>query len=493
MTLPSAEIDERTPAVVGVGLVAQRIESSLEATEPIDLMIRASRAAGADAGQPSLLADLDRVYVPIGRWRYRDPGGLIAGAVGAKRATTVSALVGVSQQTVIADACSRIAAGEIETALVVGGEAGYRLLRSRIEGTELRDRESPDPSDVVWKPEKDIVPAFEREAGLGNDAVGYYAVLESAYRVSRGISRDERKREVAAQYHALSRVAAANPDGWDEEVVSLEAILEGRPLADPYGKFHVANWSVDQASALLITSAAAAKRAGVPASKLVFPQSSAEANYMVNITARAELERCPGAEVAARAALGAAQCRAADLDWVELYSCFPIAMDLYADALGLAPDAARSFTGGMPFAGGPFNNFVLHATAQLAKRLRERPGARGLVSTVSGILTKQGFAVWGTEPNPEGFGALDVTDETRRGFAERPVVSDYRGAGRIAGYTVMHDRKGPRTGVAVVDTDDSRRTVAGNDDPGLTAAMMAEEWVGRRVEVDAGRWTVAPG
>lgn len=489
----STEHDERTPVIAGVGLVSQRIESSLEAAEPIELMIEATRAAGEDAGRPRMLADLERIYVPIGRWRYRDPGGLIAEAVGANGATTVSAMVGVSQQTVIADACSRIADGEIQSALVAGGEAGYRLLRSRIEGSELRDRESPDPSDVVWKPEKEIIPAFEREAGLGNDAVGYYAVLESAYRVARRAPRGERERAVAAQYHELSRIAAANPDGWDDEVVSAEAILEGRRLADPYGKFHVANWSVDQASALLLMSVGAARRAGVPASKLVFAQSSAEANYMVNITSRAELDRCPGAEVAARAALGAAQCTAVDLDWVELYSCFPIAMDLYAEALGLDPDAARSFTGGMPFAGGPFNNFVLHATAQLVKRLRTRPGSRGLVSTVSGVLTKQGFAVWGREPNPEGFRAIDVSDETRRRFAELPVAIDYCGAGRIAGYTVMYDRSGPHTAVAVVDTDDSRRTIARCQDPELMTAMVQEEWVERRVEVASGQWTVARG
>ncbi len=484
--------EARTPVIAGVGLVTQRTENALEADEPIELMIRAAKIAAEDAGNPRILSNLERIYVPIGRWRYRDPGGLIATAVGAERAKTVSALVGVSQQTVIADACSRIADGEIECALVAGGEAGYRLLRARIDGVELRDRESAEPSDVVWKPDKEIVPAYEREAGLGNDAVGYYAVLESAYRVARGIPRDERANNVAAQYHELSRIAVANPDGWDDEVVSQQAILEGRPLADPYGKFHVANWSVDQASSLLLMSHAAAKRAGVPASDLAFAMSSAEANHMVNTSARAELDRCPGAEVAARAALEAAQCTAAELDWVELYSCFPVAMDLYAEALELPPGAARSFTGGMPFAGGPFNNFVIHATAQLAKRLRTRPGSRGLVSTVSGVLTKQGFAVWGRDPNPEGFRAQDVTGETRRRFAEIPVASDYSGPGRVAGCTVMHDRKGPTAGVVVVDTRDARRAVARNDDPDVMASMVAEEWVGRSVEVEAGRWTVAP-
>lgn len=154
---------------------------------------------------------------------------------------------------------------------------------------------------------------------------------------------------------------------------------------------------------------------------------------MSNISSRGELDRCPGAEAAARAALDAASCTADALDFVELYSCFPIAMDLYAEALGLAPDATRSFTGGMPFAGGPFNNFVLHATAQLAKRLRGESGTRGLVSTVSGVLTKQGFAIWGSEANPQGFRAVDVTSEAQAQTLEQPVVVAYSGRGSHRG------------------------------------------------------------
>jgi acetyl-CoA C-acetyltransferase len=483
--------DDQTPVIVGVGLISQRVEHSLEAEEPIELMIRAAQRAGEDSGRPSILRDVERIYVPIGRWRYRNPAGLIAKALQAKQAATVSALVGVSQQSVITDACSRIAEGEISTALVAGGEAGYRLLRSRIEGTELHDRVSADLADVVWKPDRDIVPDFERESGLGSDAVGYYAILESAYRFARGISRSARDRSIAAQYHALSRIAAENPDAWDDEVTPVETILGGRKLADPYGKFHVANWSVDQGSALLLMSLGAARKAGVPPSKIVYAHSSAEANHMVNVSARAELERCPGAEASARAALDLAGCRSSELDWVELYSCFPVAMDVYAEALGLSPDAPRSFTGGMPFAGGPFNNFVLHATAQLIKRLRSRPDARGLVSTVSGVLTKQGFSIWGSAPNPNGYGSIDVTDQVRRSTKERPIATDYRGSGRIAGYTVMHDRTGPQVGVAVIDTDDSRRTVARTEDPAVMAAMAAEEWLRRRVYVDNLRFTVA--
>ena len=114
-------------------------------------------------------------------------------------------------------------------------------------------------------------------------------------------------------------------------------------------------------------------------------------------------------------------------------------------------------------------------------------------STISGVLTKQGFSVWGRAPNPSGYQSVDTTAEARAGSEERTVAPDYSGRGKIAGYTVMYDRKGPQAGVAVIDTEDSRRTVARNDDPKWMAEMLADEWVGRRVEVNAGRWTTPQG
>jgi acetyl-CoA C-acetyltransferase len=38
------------------------------------------------------------------------------------------------------DACNRIAKGEIAAAAVVGGEAGYRILRPNITGTKWQKR-----------------------------------------------------------------------------------------------------------------------------------------------------------------------------------------------------------------------------------------------------------------------------------------------------------------------------------------------------------------
>jgi acetyl-CoA C-acetyltransferase len=478
------ELDPRTPVLVGAGLVTQREEDPQAADEALALMIRATHAAGLDAGTLALLSGIERAYVPIGRWQYRNPGRLVATAVGSPTATSVSALAGVSQQTILSAAATAIASGEITTALVVGGEAGHRLQRAHATGLVLVDTVSTDLADVVMKPHDPMLPDYEQATGLGSMPVGYYAILESAWRHAAGVGTDRRRDDIATRYHRFSKIAAANPHGWDDDVVAADTIRNERMLAFPYTTHHVSNWSVDQASALLICSVSEAQRLGIHRSKWVFPHVFTEANHMVNITARGDLHRCVGAEMAAHATLEAAGCTAADLDFVELYSCFPVAVDVFAAALGIADHAGMSFTGGMPFAGGPFNNFVLHATAQLAHQLRTTPGGRGLITTVSGVLTKQGVAIWGTDPSPTGYTSIDVTPATAAATEERTVDPQYRGRATIAGYTRLHRRGGaPPRGVAVLDLPNGQRSIASTDDDSTLAAMEREELCGRSVNV----------
>ncbi len=463
--------DPHAPVLVGVGLVSQRLDDPGRAREPLALMVEAALAAGAEA--PGVLGQVERIAVPVGRWRYRNPGRLVGEAVGVPRATSISALPGVSQQTLISDAVGAIARGEVGAALVVGGEAGHRLARASRTGTELHDTLSTDLADVVLKPEHEMLPGYEREL-LGDMPVSYCALVDDARRRRHGLSVDQHRDRMARQYAELSAIAARNPHGWRDAPTSAEIVREEGMIAFPYGRHHVSQWSVDQASALLLCSVATARAAGVPESGWVHPHAFTEANNMVNITARTDLHRSPGAELAGQAVLDAAGCRVGELDLVELYSCFPVAVALYAEALGLAPDGPHCFTGGMPFAGGPFNNFVLHATAQLAQELRCRPGARGLVTTVSGVITKQGFAVWGAEPAVAGYRFRDLTAETAAATATSPVDPDASGTATVVAATVLAATAArPERAVVVVDLPGGTRSIAGSVEPAVVGATKA--------------------
>lgn len=486
----SAEILPNTPVLVGVGVATRREDDPARALEPIDLMVEAVLAAGVDCGSQSLLGEVGSIAVPCGRWRYRNPAGEIARAVGAKGATTIVSSVGVLQQTLIADACQAIAEGTVESALVTGADAGYRLLRAKLAGGRAQERDQDDEPDVRLEPKAELRHPAEVRVGL-KMPVGLYAILESARRAASGCAVDEHRDRLAARYARFAQIAAANPDGWTRTALDAATIRDDGPRnpmqAFPYTRAHCSTWNVDQAAALLFCSVARAEALGIDRSQWVFPVASAESNHMVALSARADLSRSPGADAAARAVLDAGEIEAADVDLIDLYSCFPIAVDTFADALNLPPDRDLTFTGSMAFAGGPYNNYVLQTTARAAQLLREGAGRTALISCVSGILTKQAFALWSTEPPPGGFVRRDVTAEAAAAATEVPVVENYTGGGRIAGCTVLHERGEAPRAVALIDTDDGARALAVSEAEETITGMQREEWVGRRVEVVAGK------
>lgn len=483
-------LSDRTPVLVGVGLITQREFDPSLAREPLELMTSAAEAAGRDCSAPGLLRDVDVVHVPRGRWRYRDPGRAIADSVGAPGAHSVLARVGVLQEQLVGSACERILAGDIDVGLVVGGDAGFRLLRSRITGQEVTDTQQETEPDEVWRASEVIMTDAEMAGGLGKDAPAYYALLDSALRFRRGEDLLTHRTKVAELYSRFSRVAANNPHAWRRSVTDMTEIRDPSQknpmLAFPYTKLHTSDWSVDQASALLLCSAGKAKAAGVPMDKWVYPLVTAASNHMTPVSERAALDRSPGAEIAARRALDHVGVTAAQLEFVDLYSCFPVAVLHHAEAIGIEIDRLPTVSGGMRFAGGPFNNYVLHTTAQLAEQLRRQRGTVGLVSSVSGVLTKHAFTVWSGSPVGT-YSFTDVTDEVAQTTERKALDPDYAGAAIVAGYTV-HFGKGVATeGVALTDTATGGRAIARTNDASIIAEMTEREFTGRPVRVEHGR------
>ena len=483
-------LPDHTPVLVGLGTATQREEDFERALEPMDLMHAAVASAGRDSGAAAALAGAQYIAVPRGRWSYRNPAGEIARTMGATGATTVLASVGVLQQTLIGEACARIARGETHTALVAGADAGYRLLRAQIAGATPSERVQDDDPDIFLVPKEELRHAVERRAGL-QMPVGLYAIMESAWRAKQGWSLPEHRDRLAALQERMAQIAAGNPHAWLRHAMQAEAIRaasEHNPMqAFPYTRAHCSTWNVDQAAALLFCSAARAQALGIPRARWVFPLASTESNHMVAVSARANLADCPGARLAGRAALEAGALRAEEVDLVDLYSCFPLAVQVYAQALGLPPDRDLTVTGGMAFAGGPYNNYMLQSTCRAAELLRAGRGRTALVSGVSGVLTKQGFGLWSVNPAPGGFVHADVGQATAREMPVLDVLEQYSGQAVVAGCTVLHGRGQAPRGVALVTTAQGHRAMATTDEPVLIARLQEEEWVGRAVQIDDNR------
>lgn len=468
-----SQMDPNAPVIAGIGLLMQREDDPLRALEPLDLMIEAARAAGFDSGSDALLRKVDRILIPHGRWNYANPGRVVAAAIGATRAKTTIARVGVLQQQLIRDACERVQRGECRAVLVLGGEAGRRLQMARRRGIELSEKPAEGTPDDEIRPHVPLREAAELAAGF-TMPVGLYAIIESAIAAAHGRTMDEQRDHIADLYSRFSRIAAANPHAWAPHAYGAKEIRDpvpGNPMqAFPYTTRHCSYWSVDQATALLVTTAGEAGRAGVAPEKLVYAVSSGESNHMASVSSRAILHRSPGARLAGHAALAGAGIAAGDLDLVDLYSCFPSAVQICAEELGLDQRRDLTITGGMAFAGGAYNNAMLHATGQMAAALRQGRGSTGMVGCISGVVTKQAFAVWSRNAPEQAFSSSDVTDEAAR-TPTLEVIADYEGDARIVGHTVMHERGAPPYAVVIADTECGRRTVAKTGDEGLCRAM----------------------
>jgi acetyl-CoA C-acetyltransferase len=475
-----------TPVLVGLGTATRREEDFRLALEPMDLMLEAVAAAGADTGARNVLEGLGYIAVPRGRWRYANPAGEIARHFHAAKATTVLATPGVLQQTLLGEACVRIARGEVHTALVTGADAGYRLLRAQITGQEASERIQDDEPDVFLQPKDELRHPAEKRAGMVMP-VGLYAILESAFRAKQGWTLDEHRDRLATLWSGFSAVAAANPHAWNAREIPAVEIREAsrhNPMqAFPYTRSHCSTWNVDQAAALLVCSVVRAQELGIPRSRWVFPVASTESNHMVAVSARADLAACPGASIAGRAAMDVAGWAQSDIDLVDLYSCFPVAVETYAAELGLPLTRDLTVTGGMAFAGGPYNNYFFQATCRAAELLRAGRGRNALLSCVSGIVTKQAFGAWSLEEPRHPFVHTDLTEEVARAVAVREVVEEFTGGASVAGYTVLHGRGQAPRGVALVDTAQGQRALATTEDAALIAEMEHQELVGRSVRV----------
>ena len=429
-------MDGRTPTLVGVGAVTDP-----DATSTIELLWQAVEAAVADAGGSAIGARVGLVAMPNGTWLDANPAGVVAARLGAS-ATTLVAEIGITQQALLSRACTAIASGDLDAVVV----AGVELKHSERLGVAAPPQVDGAP-DELWRPTGDILTRTEIERELAVPA-HEYAIIERALGDT----------DPAALWATFGRVAAANADAWDRSAPSARDIASVRMIAEPYTRLLCSQWNVNQAAALLLASWDVAQSVGVARDRCVFPIAAAGSDVMVPLPQRADIARWPAFE----RCIEALPIGIEDVAHVDLYSCFPSAVQVQARALGLALDDGRGLTvtGGMTFAGGPLNSYVLHAMVTLARLLRDAPAAIGLSTSVSGMLTKPGVGLWSATPPPTPFVAHDCTAAARESTETRSLDPDAVGGATIVSATRLHDRDGARATVAVLDLPSGARTVA---------------------------------
>ncbi|HEY9035721.1 MAG TPA: hypothetical protein VIM96_03320 [Pseudomonadales bacterium] len=494
-------IAPNTPVIIGVGFCQNHADDPLACPEPYQLMAEAVRDAAANAKDASLLAQIDSISVEQGMWQYKNPGKLVADAVGCPNAKSILSDLGVLQLNPLFDVFEAVASGQTRLGIVTGGEAKYRELRAKITGVAVSNTEQGDdtPAPDIYHPTPDpFATKAEAQAGIFMP-VELFAVIESALRHQQGLSMEDHRDKIAALYSDFSKIAAKNPHAWSQEVVPAEAIRnpvgKNAMLAFPYTKKHNSQWNVNQAVAIMVCTAATARELGVDESRWVFPVSAVQSRHVVCLAEQKTLHSHLGTVMAGERAYALAGITHCDVFAADLYSCFPAAVQSFAHDLKLEGVCPLSVTGSMAFAGGPYNHGALDGVARMVEVLREQGEPRfGLTSNLSGIFGKQAVAIFSNRPGPQGYRFEDVTEAVAAVDKPVPSVTDYAGEATIVGYTVVFNKEGVSHGFAYADTPDGKRVVAKSGDKPLLERMTREEFVGRAITVNADhtfRWSAS--
>lgn len=488
-------VADDAPVLFAWRAIEQYEDDPSVALDAVNLMVRAVREALPGEAGARVCAQIDWIATPEGSTRYPDPARLVATGLGAEGAHTIYAKIGVMQQTLITKAIDAVSTGAARIALVCGGEAKRRDLRARVTNVAApptQQDESVEP-DETWSPTQDLVLPCERATGL-RDAAGFYAIMESAWRARQGQDIATSRARLGDLYARFTEVAAENPHAHRRKALSSEEIsaetTENPMLAFPYTKRMISAWTVDQAAALLFSTAGVARALGIPEDRWVFPAATAECNAMPALSSREDLTRSIVTKFMAEATASATGLQLTELDLYDIYSCFPIAVKSAAAGLGLADDRALTLTGGMPFAGGPLNNYVFQSTCRAAELLSRGSGATALVSCVSGLYTKQGFTVWSAAPPERPYVALDVTDEALKHERLLPIAESPEGTARIVGYTVLFQPGRPGRAIAVAELPDGSRWAASSQDPATIDRLTSDEGVGKAIRVSGAEFVL---
>lgn len=487
------------PVIVGAGQAVSHwsAEDGVEAAPSyISLSAQASERSLSDIPDDSAATAIDTIAMvrvfddsipnyPYPYGRAENLPRAVAKAIGANPAHAIYASTGgQSPQSLVNEMAARIHAGESEMALVTGAEvigaaktarrADLKIDLSDETGGQLEDRGMGDM----------LLSRGEIKHGLVTPAF-FYALFENAIAARDGETRSQHRRTMSELFKPFSEVAAENPYAQFREARGVDFLAnpskENYPFADPFLKWHMAQDAVNQASSIVIVSEEKADELGIPSSDRVYLHGAGEASDDY-ISERPRLDGSWAMEVAINRALDQADCSPADVSILDLYSCFPCAVLSACDVLGIDPKSearALTLTGGLPFFGGPGNNYSLHAIASMIDACRQRPDAKGLVLANGGWMTKEAAGVY-SAARPADFSPVEPPAKPEVKLS--PALGPAEGV--IETYTLVRARGEPAQAIAFLRDDAGTRYIASSRDPEVLGKLDQDELsVGRSASI----------
>lgn len=489
------------PVLIGVGQSLSQWDGKAgpaSAPSPLSLMAEASKAALADTGAPGIAAAIDTIAVvrifedSVGRASHphghnTNLPGTLARETGTKPIRLVYETVGgQSPQALVNEFARRIHEGEAEAVLISGSEANRASKGARKHGVEIS---WADSSDAPYE-DRGMGPMMLSREEIKHGLVApayFYGLFENAIAAREGRTRSGHRRAMAELFQPFSAVAAKNKYAQfpQEHTVSFLSTpsRENYEYADPFLKWFIAQDAVNQGAAAILVSSSKADELGVPQDKRVYLHGGGDAGDDL-ISLRPVLDRSWAMDTAVSRALAQAGKTQADIQHFDLYSCFPCAVFSGAAALGLdwkTDKRPLTLTGGLPFFGGPGNNYSLHGIAEMVATLRKNPGNFGLVLANGGWMTKESAGVYSTAA-PKSFTPAAPAAKPKQ-QVEVAIVS---GDAMLETFTVTHGKDGPERGIIFARLPDGRRVIANQADA-ATLGVLREDAspIGRKVKLTA--------
>src|SRR3982074_3612308 len=330
--------DNRIPVIVGVGEIVDRPKEISEGLEPLTLLEQALKRAEQDSGG-KLLGEIQSLdIVNFLSWRYRDPEVQLSDRLRIKPAHAYYGPVGgESPIRYLHEAAQRSARGESSVAAVCGAEAQSTATKAERAKIDLpwtpfaHDVEEPKRGAAFQKP-------IAVKLGLVRP-ITVYPFYEAATSAHWGQTPREAMAESGRLWSTYSSVASQNPNAWLKRHFTSDEITpptpDNRLIAWPYNKLMVANPTVNMGAAVLMTSLAKARAAGIAEDRLIHVWGGASAEEPRDYLVRDQFFESHPQNAVLKAILDLVGGDGMAFDAIELYSCFPCVPKMARRTLGL--------------------------------------------------------------------------------------------------------------------------------------------------------------
>ena len=461
-------MNERTnPIIIGAAQYTQSKDTS-QPLDPLNLMVKACQKAIKDTGNDQIRKIIDAIYmVNINSWSYEDAPSELSHIIGIKPLHKVYLPDGGdSPQMLVNRAAKAIDSGKNRAILITGAEAAYSVRAKKELVTKIwPKRKEPNYMEgKLWHGTSE----FENKYGMIFPSCSY-AMFETALCAAANSDIEEHRLTMGKLFEHFSEIASKNPYAWLQKSLTFKEISiptpKNRLINFPYTKHMCSNMFVDQSAALIMTNEKNAEKLEIDPKKWIYLMGGADLKNIHNVTQRPHLHDSPAAREGSKIALDQAGLKLKDIDLFDIYSCFPSAVQIIKKEIGINDNDTRdlTITGGLPYFGGPWSNYSMHAIVTAVDLIRKNPSMKIMVVANGGYNTKQSFGIYGREPSIKSWmesKESEVQQSILNNSLPEPVVKA-NGNFKIEVYTFLHERDGkPKRGILIGHLENGFRTCA---------------------------------